>query len=89
MLFDFDLVVLDWILPDIDGVALCQQIRTEGYTMPIVLLTARDRHPDNVMGLNAGANDSVVLTSDYMRRTRRLLAPSLCLRKPQTGRCAL
>ena len=57
LLFNYDLVVLDWMLPDVDGVNLCRQIRSKGYTMPIMLLTARDRNTDKVMGLDAGADD--------------------------------
>ncbi len=74
MLFDFDLVVLDWMLPDIDGVELCQQIRDEGYTMPIMLLTARDRQNDKVLGLDAGADDYVVKPFDFDELTARIRA---------------
>ena len=74
LLFDFDLVVLDWMLPDIDGVELCQQIRAEGYTMPIMLLTARDRQNDKVSGLDAGADDYVVKPFDFDELTARIRA---------------
>ncbi|MEO1673225.1 MAG: response regulator, partial [Cyanobacteria bacterium J06631_2] len=74
LLFDFDLVVLDWMLPDIDGVELCQQIRAEGYTMPIMLLTARDRQTDKVLGLDAGADDYVVKPFDFDELTARIRA---------------
>ena len=74
LLFDFDLVVLDWMLPDIDGVELCQQIRAEGYTMPIMLLTARDRQNDKVLGLDAGADDYVVKPFDFDELTARIRA---------------
>ena len=74
LLFDFDLVVLDWMLPDIDGVSLCQQIRGEGYAMPIMLLTARDRQNDKVIGLDAGADDYVVKPFDFDVLTARIRA---------------
>ena len=74
LLFDFDLVVLDWMLPDIDGVELCQQIRAEGYTMPIMLLTARDRQDDKILGLDAGADDYVVKPFDFDELTARIRA---------------
>ena len=74
LLFNFDLVVLDWMLPDIDGVTLCQQIRAKGYTMPIMLLTARDRNTDKVMGLDAGADDYVVKPFDFNELTARIRA---------------
>ena len=74
LLFDFDLVVLDWMLPDIDGVELCQQIRAEGYTMPIMLLTARDRQNDKVLALDSGADDYVVKPLDFDELTARIRA---------------
>ena len=74
LLFDFDLIVLDWMLPDIDGVELCQQIRAEGYTMPIMLLTARDRQNDKVSGLDAGADDYVVKPFNFDELTARIRA---------------
>lgn len=74
LLFDFDLIVLDWMLPDIDGVELCQQIRAEGYTMPIMLLTARDRQNDKVLALDSGADDYVVKPFDFDELTARIRA---------------
>lgn len=74
LLFDFDLVVLDWMLPDVDGLALCQKIRNQGYTMPIMLLTARDRSNDKIMGLDAGADDYVVKPFDFDELTARIRA---------------
>lgn len=74
LLFDYDLVVLDWMLPDIDGIALCQQIRNEGYKMPIMLLTARDRYTDKVIGLDAGADDYVVKPFNFEELTARIRA---------------
>jgi DNA-binding response OmpR family regulator len=74
LLFNYDLLVLDWILPDFDGVKLCQQIRAEGYQMPIMLLTARDRKNDKIMGLDAGADDYVVKPFDFDELTARIRA---------------
>ncbi|MFM2315278.1 MAG: hypothetical protein RLZZ04_4554 [Cyanobacteriota bacterium] len=74
LLFDFDLVVLDWMLPDIEGVELCQQIRSKGYTMPIMLLTARDRQNDKVLGLDSGADDYVVKPFNFDELTARIRA---------------
>ncbi len=74
LLFEFDLIVLDWILPDIEGVLLCQQIRAAGYTMPIMLLTARDRHSDKVLALDSGADDYVVKPFNFDELTARIRA---------------
>ncbi len=73
-LFNFDLVVLDWMLPDVDGVKLCRQLRSQGYTMPIMLLTARDRYTDKVVGLDAGADDYVVKPFNFKELTARIRA---------------
>ncbi|MCU1393807.1 MAG: chemotaxis protein CheY [Ilumatobacteraceae bacterium] len=54
-----DLVLLDAGLPDIDGFALCRQLRSQHPELPIVIVTARDADIDVVVGLDAGANDYV------------------------------
>lgn len=73
-LFTYDLIVLDVMLPKIDGVSLCQRLRFEGYQMPILLLTAKDRSIDKVRGLNAGADDYVVKPFDFAELTARIRA---------------
>jgi two-component system, OmpR family, response regulator MprA len=52
-----DLVVLDILLPGLDGLAVCRELRARGLRMPVILLTARDAVPDRVAGLEAGADD--------------------------------
>jgi two-component system OmpR family response regulator len=54
---DFDAVILDVGLPDIDGFDVCRQLRANERWMPILMLTARDGVPDRVRGLDAGADD--------------------------------
>ena len=54
---DYDLVLLDVMLPRLDGFATCRRMRDRGATMPIVMLTARDDVEDRVRGLDAGADD--------------------------------
>ncbi|BAZ46410.1 multi-component transcriptional regulator [Chondrocystis sp. NIES-4102] len=73
-LFNFDLVVLDWMLPDVDGVQVCKKIRDQGYTMPIMLLSARDRYTDKVAALDAGADDYVVKPFNFDELTARIRA---------------
>ncbi|MBC6435875.1 response regulator [Nostoc sp. HG1] len=74
--FDYDLVLLDVVLPKLDGISLCQQIRSHGYSMPILLLTRRDSSHDKAIGLDAGADDYVVKPfeeEELVARIRALL----------------
>lgn len=54
---DFDLIILDVMLPRLDGFDVCRRLRESGYDVPIVMLTARKEVPDRVAGLNLGADD--------------------------------
>ena len=72
--FDYDLILLDIMLPKLDGMSFCRQLRREGYHMPILLLTARDTQTDKVMGLDAGADDYVVKPFDFQELTARIRA---------------
>jgi diguanylate cyclase (GGDEF)-like protein len=58
--FHYDLLLLDIILPNLDGISLCRQLRSHGLQMPILLLSAKDSTTVRVMGLEAGADDYVV-----------------------------
>lgn len=53
----FDLILLDVMLPDIDGLTFCKSLRDAGNTTPVLMLTANDRPEDRVAGLEAGADD--------------------------------
>ena len=55
--FSYDLVLLDVMLPKLDGFTVVRQLRTEGISVPVLMLTARSAVPDRVAGLNAGADD--------------------------------
>ena len=55
--FEYDLLLLDSIIPKLDGISLCKRLRGQGYQSPILLLTAKDRATDRVVGLDAGADD--------------------------------
>lgn len=70
----YDLILLDVMLPKLDGISLCRQLRQEGYQMPILLLTALDTRTDKVMGLDAGADDYVVKPFDFQELTARIRA---------------
>ena len=73
-LFNYNLVVLDLNLPDIDGITLCRKLRAQNYKMPVLLLTASDDQQDKVKGLDAGADDYVVKPFDFQELTARIRA---------------
>jgi DNA-binding response OmpR family regulator len=56
----YDVLILDWMLPGIDGLTVCRRLREAGKHTPILMLTARDSLDQKVEGLNAGADDYVV-----------------------------
>jgi len=56
---DYDLIILDLMLPRVDGLTLCRNLRGRGLSVPIIMLTAKDRVEDKVLGLEAGATDYV------------------------------
>jgi DNA-binding response OmpR family regulator len=56
---DADLIILDIMLPKINGFEICSQVRSKGINTPIIMLTAKDQEQDIVMGLNLGADDYV------------------------------
>lgn len=58
--YDYDLILLDVMIPKLDGISVCRELRSCGYQMPILLLTALDSSVDRVQGLEAGADDYVV-----------------------------
>jgi DNA-binding response OmpR family regulator len=58
--FSYDLILLDIMLPEMDGITLCKELRSEGNRSPILMLTARDSIDDRVAGLDAGADDYLV-----------------------------
>src|SRR5260221_13863746 len=54
---DYDLVILDLMLPGMDGLQVCREYRDSGGRIPILMLTARNTLPDRVIGLDSGADD--------------------------------
>jgi DNA-binding response OmpR family regulator len=56
----YSLAIIDWMLPKISGIELCRRLRAEKYTLPILMLTAKDRMEDKIAGLDAGADDYLV-----------------------------
>lgn len=72
----YDLILLDVGIPELDGISVCQQLRTQGYQIPILLLTAKDETRDRIVGLDAGADDYMakpVHLPELLARIRALL----------------
>jgi DNA-binding response OmpR family regulator/HPt (histidine-containing phosphotransfer) domain-containing protein len=72
--FDYDLLLLDVVLPKIDGISICRYVRSGGYMMPILLLTGQDSKHDQAIGLDAGADDYVVKPFDPEELSARIRA---------------
>ncbi len=72
--FDYGVIVLDIMLPKLDGISLCKKLRGAGYTTPILLLTAQDHTTAKVQGLEAGADDYVVKPFEITELTARVRA---------------
>lgn len=83
----YDLILLDWMLPKLDGITLCQRLRQDGFDGTILLLTARGEKQDLITGLDSGADDYVVKPFDvdelgariraHLRRTNTSGKPQL------------
>ena len=81
----YDLLILDVMLPGVDGFTLCRELREQGLTLPVLMLTARDATADKVTGLDSGADDYLVKPFAFeellarirtlLRRPRRALPP--------------
>jgi len=73
---DYDLIVLDLMLPKMDGLTLCRRLKKEKVATPIFMLTAKDAVKDKVTGLNAGADDYLTKPfafEEFLARVRALL----------------
>lgn len=73
---NYDLVILDRMLPEVDGIEICRAIRDKEIEVPILILTAKDKIADRVEGLNAGADDYLVKPfafEELLARVRALL----------------
>jgi two-component system, OmpR family, response regulator len=70
----YDAILLDLMLPKIDGITLCRQLRAIGLTTPVLMLTAKDTSIDRVLGLDVGADDYVVKPFDLPELFARIRA---------------
>jgi two-component system, OmpR family, manganese sensing response regulator len=72
----YDLLILDWMLPHKTGLEICQELRSQGDTTPVLFLTAKDMVDDRVSGLDAGADDYLIKPfelRELLARVRALL----------------
>jgi two-component system OmpR family response regulator len=83
--YDYDVILLDVMLPGSDGFALCRRWRKDGVTAPILFLTARDDVADRVTGLDAGGDDYLVKPFAFAELLARVRA---LLRRPHASRTA-
>ncbi|WP_026733763.1 two-component system response regulator RppA [Fischerella sp. PCC 9605] len=73
---NYDLLILDWMLPGKTGLEICQELRRQGVTTPVLFLTAKDTLDDRVEGLDAGADDYLIKPfelRELLARVRALL----------------
>jgi len=79
---DYDLIILDIMLPKMDGLRLCEKLRKEGIQSPVIILSARDEVRDKVQGLNLGADDYLTKPFEFEELLARVRAH---LRKKKDG----
>lgn len=72
----YDLILLDLMLPELDGITLCQRLRKSGYKALILMLTAKDTTTDKIIGLDAGADDYLVKPFKIQELAARIRALS-------------
>ncbi len=76
LLEEYDLLILDILLPGMDGIQILKEVRNEGSRVPVLMLTAKDQIEDKVAGLDAGADDYLTkpfATPELLARVRSLL----------------
>lgn len=85
---NYDLLILDWMLPQRSGLEICQDLRRNGLTTPVLFLTAKDTIDDRVRGLDAGADDYIIKPfelRELLARVRALLRRSPALESPASN----
>jgi DNA-binding response OmpR family regulator len=79
---NFDLIILDIMLPELDGLSLCKKIRSERIMIPVLMLTAKDTLDDKIDGLDVGADDYLLKPFEFDELTARMRA---LLRRPKVA----
>lgn len=90
----YTLAIVDWMLPELSGVELCRRLRKQQNSLPILMLTAKDRMEDKIKGLDAGADDYLTkpfVMEELLARLRALQrrSPQIQPQKLQVGRLVL
>src|SRR3954463_16540013 len=70
----YDVLLLDWMLPELDGLTVCRRLRDVGVTTPVLMLTAKGQVRDRIRGLDAGADDYLPKPFDLDELLARLRA---------------
>ncbi|WP_102346187.1 response regulator transcription factor [Bacillus sp. Marseille-P3661] len=70
----YDVLILDWMMPNGDGTSVCRKLRSEGYSRAILMLTAKDAVEDRINGLDAGADDYLIKPFEIEELLARLRA---------------
>jgi len=81
LLYDYDLAILDWNLPRLDGIDVCKRYRARGGTVPVLMLTGRSAEFEKVQGLDSGADDYLTKPFSLAELSARVRA---LLRRPRT-----
>jgi DNA-binding response OmpR family regulator len=81
----YDLIILDVMLPVKDGITVCRELRSKKITVPILMLTSKDRVRDKVLGLNSGADDYLAKPFDFEELSARISALLRRNRDDKTG----
>ena len=84
--FDYDLIMLDVMLPKLDGLQFCQKLRDHAYHMPVLLLTALDSSTQKIAGLDAGADDYITKPFELAELLARV---RVLLRRGQTSQLSV
>ncbi len=90
----YTIAIFDWMLPGLSGIELCQRLRQQNVSLPVLILTAKDRIEDRVTGLDAGADDYLVKPfgmAELLARLRALQrrSPQMQPQQLQVGRLTL
>ncbi len=70
----YDIIILDWMMPEMDGIEACKEMRLRGYEGGILMLTAKDTLDDKIIGLESGADDYLIKPFEFRELRARLRA---------------